>query len=61
MVFKTRYRCPNTAAIISLVVVLPALPTTATTGTSQRRRYARAMSPNACSVESTANSGPEAT
>ena len=46
-VFSTRNRVPSTAAIMSLAVVLPTLPVTATKGMSNRDLYQAARSRSA--------------
>ena len=49
----------STSAIISLTVVLPTLPVTATIFAFSASRYPRAMSPKALSVSRTQSSGAE--
>ena len=50
-VFKTRYFCASTAAIISFVLVLPTLPVIPTTGMPSCSRYSSATAFSASSVD----------
>ena len=56
-VLSVSYRSDSTAAIISLVVVLPTEPVTATTGQSNCARYPPARSKSACRVSATYSAG----